>query len=163
MKFSTVIVSALAAVVSAAPAQTQSEKRTALDISQLNNFGFSNQNFGYLGRINALNFDVITQLAAVNNFDALAFQSLFQNQVFNINSLLQIQQLQTLMQFAQLGVLSTFDLSTLTLQTVNLGLLGPVGQVDLASFFLTGANPLISTTDITQIQTIAQSVVITKE
>lgn len=163
MKFSTVIVSALAAVVSAAPAQTQSEKRTALDISQLNNFGFSNQNFGYLGQINSLNFDVLTQLATVNNFDALAFQGLFQSQIFNINTLLQIQQLQTLIQFQQLGVLSAFDLSTLTLQTLNLGLLAPIGAVDLNSFFLSGANPLISTTDITQIQTIAQSVVIAKE
>lgn len=163
MKFSTVIVSALAAVVSAAPAQTQTEKRTTLDISQLNNFGFNNQNFGYLGQINSLNFDILSQLATVNNFNALAFQGLFQSQVFNINTLLQIQQLQTLIQFQQLGVLSAFDLSTLSLQTINLGLLAPIGAVDLSSFFLNGANPLISTADITQIQTIAQSVAIAKE
>lgn len=156
MKFSTVIVSALAAFASAAPAETQSEKRTALDISKLNNYRFSNQNFGYLGQINSLNFAVLTQLVTVNNFNAItAFQTLFVNQVFDINSLLQLQQLQMLIQFQQLGVLSAFDLSTLQIETVNLGMLAPIGSVNLGQF-ISGSNSLVPDSQLSQIQQIAQ-------
>lgn len=156
MKFSTVIVSALAAFASAAPAETQSEKRAALDIGKLNNYRFANQNFGYLGQINSLNFGAISQLVTVNNFNAIAaFQTLFVNQVFDINSLLQLQQLQTLIQFQQLGVLSAFDLSTLQLQTINLGLINSVGGFDLNTL-LSGSNSLVSAAQITQIQQIGQ-------
>lgn len=154
MKFSTIFAGALAAVASAAP----TEKRGQLDISQLNNLQRFNQlDINYLNVINSLDLQLLNTLAVQNNFNALAFQGLFQqNQVFDVNAILQLQQLQTLLQLGQLGVFNAFDLSTLNLQALQLGLINNVGAFDLGS--------LIDASLVPQITAISeQTIVVGKE
>lgn len=154
MKFSTIFAGALAAVASAAP----TEKRGQLDISQLNNLqGFNQLDINYLNRINSLDLQLLNTLAVQNNFNALAFQGLFQNnQVFDVASLLQLQQLQTVLQLGQLGVFNAFDLSSLNLQALQLGLINNVGAFDLGS--------LIDASLVPQITAISeQTIVVGKE
>ncbi|POS81400.1 hypothetical protein DHEL01_v200187 [Diaporthe helianthi] len=155
MKFSTIFAGALAAAVtSAAPA----EKRGQLDIAQLNNLqGFNQLDINYLNVINSLDLQLLNTLAVQNNFNALAFQGLFQNnQVFDVASLLQLQQLQTVLQLGQLGVFNAFDLSSLNLQALQLGLINNVGAFDLGS--------LIDASLVPQITAISeQTIIIAKE
>lgn len=147
MKFSAVIVSALAAVASAAPAR-QEEPRAVIDASLFNNFAFNSQDFQYLSVINSLDFNVLQQLASVNKLNLGGFQNLFQQNAFDITGLLQLQQIQNLIQLQQLGVLGGFDLSTLALNQVNFGLINNLGGINLTQF--------IDAALIPQIQTIIQ-------
>ena len=143
MQFSTLIVSALATLAAAAPTKEVAE-RSSFDLSVLNNLNnFNQQNFNYLLNINSLNLGLLGQLGSINNFNVLSFQSLFQSNSFDLNGLLQLQQLQLLLQFQQLGVLSGFDLSGLNLNLVNLGLLGNIGGLDLTQFIQSSALPQI--------------------
>jgi hypothetical protein len=144
MKFTTVLVSALAAVVSAAPAKKESP-RGVLDVAAFNNFGFNSVNLQYLGVINSLDFNVLQSLASVNNFDLNGFQNLFSGNSFNVQALLQLQQLQMVIQLQQLGILGGFDLSSLALNSVNLGLINTVGSVDLTQFIDASLAPQIQT------------------
>ncbi|KAI1853237.1 hypothetical protein JX265_000264 [Neoarthrinium moseri] len=152
MKFSTAIVSALAAVVSAAPTK-EVAPRGIFDASQFNNFQFNNLDLNYLSVVNGLDFNILQQLASVNNFNINGFQNVFAGNVFDINALLQLQQIQQLIQLQQLGVLGGFDLSTLALNNVNFGLINAVGGIDLTQF--------IDSSLIPQIQTIVQQQVTT--
>ncbi|KAK0718321.1 hypothetical protein B0T26DRAFT_676499 [Lasiosphaeria miniovina] len=146
MKSVTLIVSALAAMVSAAPAAV--EKKSNFDLSQLNNLNNFNQvNLNYLLNINQLQLQQLGFLGQNNNFNILGYQNLFSSNQFDLASLLQLQQLQTLLQFQQVGLFSNFDLSSLDLQLLQLGLLNNVGSVDLSQF--------IQPTVVSQVQTIA--------
>ncbi|KAH8889890.1 hypothetical protein GQ53DRAFT_842763 [Thozetella sp. PMI_491] len=143
MKPATILVSALATLAAAAPAKEVSE-RSNFDLSLLNNLNSFNQvNLDYLLNINSLQLGLLGQLGLNQNFNILSFQSLFQNNAFDLNSLLQLQQLQVLLQFQQLGVLNGFDLSSLALSNVNLGLLGNIGSLDLTQFIQASAIPQI--------------------
>jgi hypothetical protein len=157
MKPVSLIVSALAAVVAAAPAPAKNEERSvggfgggfgSFDLSGVNNFNFLNSNFGYLAGINSFDLNTLLALGQVNNFDVNAFGGLFNSNVFDIATLLQLQSLQTLLQFSSLGLFNGFDLSSLALQQLNLGLLQNVGVLDLGSFVDSG--------NLGQIQAIAQ-------
>ncbi|OTA69541.1 hypothetical protein K449DRAFT_428997 [Hypoxylon sp. EC38] len=158
MKPTTFLVSALAAVASAAPTTT-TEKRTAIDLGAFNNFGFANQDLQYLLAINGFNLQAFAQLAAFNNLNIGGFQNLFVNNVFDVNSLLQLQQIALLSQLGGLGVFGNFDLSALQLNVFDLGLIGGIGGFDVSS--------LIDQTLVPQIQTIIQqteiSAVVLKE
>ncbi|KAI0158988.1 hypothetical protein BJ166DRAFT_614721 [Pestalotiopsis sp. NC0098] len=148
MKFSAVLVSALAAVVSAAPATKKAEPRASVDAALFNNFAFNSQDLQYLSAINSLDFNVLQQLATVNGLNLNNFSGLFSNNAFDINSLIQLQQVQNLIQLQQLGVLGGFDLSSFALNQVNLGLINNIGGVDLGQF--------VDAALIPQIQTIIQ-------
>lgn len=143
MKFSTVIVSALAAVVSAAPAQ---EKRQGgFNADALNGLsGFNSLDVNYLSVINSFDLQLLEQLAQQNNFNANGFQNLFQGNVFDVNAILQLQQLQILLQLGQLGVFNSFDLSGLNLQLLQLGLIQNVGSFDLSSLIDASLVPQIT-------------------
>ncbi|KAK0715815.1 hypothetical protein B0H67DRAFT_251195 [Lasiosphaeris hirsuta] len=148
MKFSTVIVSALATLVSAAP----TEKRSAFDLSQLNGLNNFNQvNLNYLLNVNSLDLNLLGSLGQVNNFDILQFSNLFQGNQFDIQALLQLQQLQDLLLLGQQGLFNGFDLSSLQFGGLQLGLLQQqVGVLDLQQF--------IAPQVVTQVQTIASQV-----
>ena len=148
MKASTIFVSALAAVASAAPTTTTPEKRTAVDLGAFNQFAFANQDLQYLNALNLFDLQAFAQLSSFNNLDILGFQSLFTNDVFDINSLLQLQQIALLSQLGGLGVFSNFDLSTLQLGGLNFGLVDSLGGFDIST--------LIDASLIPQIQTIIQ-------
>ncbi|KAK4236985.1 hypothetical protein C8A03DRAFT_16425 [Achaetomium macrosporum] len=151
MKSVTVLVSALATLAVAAPAapSTDLDKRSfAFDLNAFNKFqGFQQVNLNYLLNINALQLQLLGNLANTNNLNILQFQPLFSQQVFDLQSLLQLQSLHTFLQISQLGVLSGFDLSSLQLAQLNLGLLDNVGVLDLQQF--------ISPNVVTQVQTVA--------
>lgn len=144
MKFTTVLVSALAGIASAAPTKQESP-RGVVDVAAFNNFGFNSVDLQYLGVINSLNFGALQSLSSVNNFDLSGFQSLFNNNAFNVQSLLQLQQAQMLIQLQQLGILGGFDLSALSLNSLNFGVINAVGGVDLSQFIDAALAPQIQT------------------
>ncbi|KAI0834068.1 hypothetical protein F5Y06DRAFT_177745 [Hypoxylon sp. FL0890] len=147
MKPTTFLVSALAAVASAAPTAT-AEKRTQVDLGSFNNFGFANQDLQYLLAINNFDLQAFAQLSAFNNLNIGGFQSLFSNNVFDLNSLLQLQQIALLSQLGSLGVFGNFDLSSLQLNVFDLGLINGISGFDVSS--------LIDQSLVPQIQTIIQ-------
>jgi hypothetical protein len=159
MKLSTVLVSALATFAVAAPAAPVTDLETRsfqFDVNSLNGLkNFNQVNLNYLLNINSLQLGLLGNLANVNNFNVLQFQNLFQQQAFDIQGLLQLQSLHTFLQIHQLGVLSGFDLASLQLQNLNLGLLNNVGILDLQQF--------ISPNVVTQVQTVASQLLVAKE
>lgn len=153
MKAVSIIVGALAAIATAAPAK---EARSSVDLSQLNNLAFSNVNFQYLNVVNSLDLQVLEQLSSVNNFNLDQFQSLFDSNDFQLQELLQFQQLQQVVQLAQLGLFNQFDLSNLNFQNLQFGLINSLTGFDFNSLIDPSLNP-----QITQIASTA--VVLAKE
>lgn len=168
MKPTTLFVSALATLAAAAPtgAEKEVEKRGSRfdpnSFGNFKNFGQST-NLNYLLNVNSLNLDVLQLLASQNNLNIDGFSSLFSlgNNQFQLQDILLLQQLADLQQFAQIGVLNSFDLTNFDFGGVNniggvlnTGLLG-LGGVDLNSF--------IQPSVITQVQTIASQVLVAKE
>ncbi|KAI0022543.1 hypothetical protein F4780DRAFT_180790 [Xylariomycetidae sp. FL0641] len=146
MKPSTILAGAFAAVAVAAP--TSSEKRTVVDLNAFNQFGFNSLDLNYLNAINQFDLQSFAQLGSFNNLNLVGFQTLFQNNVFDVNSLLQLQQVALLSQLGGLGALSNFDLSTVQLNVLDLGLLGNIGSFDVTS--------IIDQTLVPQLQTVVQ-------
>ncbi|KAI0200044.1 hypothetical protein F4808DRAFT_175601 [Astrocystis sublimbata] len=143
MQFSTIFVSTLAAVASAAPAATTPEKRVNLDLNAFNKFAFANTDLQYFNAINAFDLQAFAQLAAFNDLQIGGFQNLFNNNVIDVNALLQLQQLALLSQLGSLGVFGNFDLSTLNLDILNLGLVNGIGNFNLGSLIDSGLKPQI--------------------
>ncbi|KAK4155802.1 hypothetical protein C8A00DRAFT_31354 [Chaetomidium leptoderma] len=159
MKAVTFLLSALATLAIAAPAApvapaTDLEARAfAFDINSFNGLNNFNQvNLNYLLNINSLQLSLLGNLASVNNFNIGQFQGLFQQQSFDIQGLLQLQSLHTFLQINQLGVLRGFDLGSVQLQHLNLGLLNNVGVLDLQQF--------VSPNVIPQVQTLASQLAV---
>jgi hypothetical protein len=123
MKFTTIIVSALATLAAAAPAPAEKaveQRAVNFDANLFSKFG--GQNFAYFGSTNNFDFQLLQQLALQQNFDILAFQGLFQaNAQFDIANLLAFGQLHTITQLAGLGVFNGFDLGGLALGGFGLG------------------------------------------
>ncbi|KAF6813703.1 hypothetical protein CSOJ01_04429 [Colletotrichum sojae] len=135
MRFSTVIISALAAALAAAAPTRANEPRANVDLGRLNNLrGFKNLDLNYLLALNGLNLQGLGQLGQINNLNVLAFQGLFGAQNFDLNALLQLQQLSTLLAIQQQGVFNNVNLGGLNLGGLNLGLIQGIGQVNLGQF-----------------------------
>lgn len=151
MQFSTLItgtIAAAATLAAAAPALAPApatEKRGVFDAASFNNLAFGSVNLGYLNVINSLDLQLLQQLAISNNFNAVAFQQLFSSNSFSVQNLLELQQLQTLLQLGQLGVFNQFDLGSLQLQSLQLGLIQNVGGFDLGSLIDASLVPQITT------------------
>jgi hypothetical protein len=147
------IVSTLATLVAAAPTSTEVEKRTAFDLAQFNNLnGFNQVNLNYLFNINSLDLQFLGTLGLQNNLNILQFQNLFQQQVFDVNALLQLQELNTILTIGRAGLFNGFDLGGLNLGGLNLGLINNLAGVDLQQF--------IQPNVLTQVQTVASQVFI---
>ncbi|KAK3398210.1 hypothetical protein B0T20DRAFT_202457 [Sordaria brevicollis] len=111
------------------------ERRAVFDLTQLNNLTSFNQlNLNYLLQLNSLDLQLLSVLGSVHNFNVLGFKDLFQAPSFDVQHLLQLQQLQTLLQFQRLGLFNRFDLAGLKLDLLQLGLINGVGFLDLAQF-----------------------------
>lgn len=152
MKASTIFVSALATLVAAAP----TEKRANIDLGLLNGLqGFNQVNLNYLTNINSLDLQLLGLLGQQNNLDILQFQGLFQQQAFDIQAVLQLQQLNDLLLFANAGVLNGFDLGGLGLNQLNFGLIDNLRGVDLQQFIVPNV--------VTQVQTVASQIFVVKE
>ncbi|EJP69380.1 hypothetical protein MY5147_005966 [Beauveria neobassiana] len=154
MKFSTLIAAALGAVATAAPAPAAEtaalEARSSFDFGQLNNLVFKQNDFNYLLNINSLDLQLFQQLGLNNNLNLLLFQDVFNVNSFDLNSLLQFQQLQTLLAIAGTGALNGFDLGSLALGGLNFGLVNGISGVDLRQF--------VSSSSIPEIESIAKKV-----
>ncbi|KAI1176776.1 hypothetical protein F4777DRAFT_241236 [Nemania sp. FL0916] len=145
MKASTIFVGALAAIASAAPTATEPEKRTVVDLSTFNQFSFVNQDLQYFNAINGFNLQAFEQLASFNNLNIGVFQGLFVNNVFDINSLLQLQQVALLSHLGSLGAFSNFDLSTIQLSSMNFGLVTNLSGFNVGSLIDVSLRPQIQT------------------
>ncbi|KAI1381898.1 hypothetical protein F4677DRAFT_8318 [Hypoxylon crocopeplum] len=151
MKPTTLLVSALAAVATAAP--TSTEKRTSFDLGAFNNFDFANQDLKYLLAVNGFDLQAFAQLAAFNNLNIGGFQSLFVDNSFDINAILQLQQIALLAELGGLGIFGNFDLSSLQLNVFDLGLINGIGGFDIGG--------IIDQSLVPQIQTVIQQTEIT--
>lgn len=149
MKFFAILVSGLATLTAAAPAVSSrdlEERSKTFDANAVNNLrNFRQVNLNYLLRINALQLSLLNNLATINNLNVLQFQNLFQRNTFDLQGLLQLQSLHTFLQISGLGVLNGFDLSSLQLAQLNLGLLNNVGILDLQPFITPGVLPQVQT------------------
>ncbi|GKT45604.1 uncharacterized protein ColSpa_05785 [Colletotrichum spaethianum] len=134
MRFSSIIVAAFAAFATAAP--TAVETRNNVDLSKLNNLqSFNNLDLNYLLALNSLNLGQLGQLGQINNLNLAAFQGLFASQNFDLNSLLQLQQLSTLLAIQQQGIFNNnVNLAQLNLGNLNFGLIQNIGGVNLGQF-----------------------------
>jgi hypothetical protein len=143
MKPVTFIVGALATLATAAPTKEVVEKRGG-GFDGINNFNFVDDNFAYLASIGGLDFQLLAQLNQVNQFDVFGqFGGLFNANQFDIQNILAFQQLQTLLQFASLGVFNSFDLSSLAFSGLNLGLINNIGGFDINSLIASSLVPQI--------------------
>lgn len=151
MKFTTLLAGVFAAVVVAAPAAEpedetfEVEKRNAIDLGKVNNLNLKQQDLRYLQSVNSLDLALLQRLGLNNNLNVIQFQGLFNNQAFDLNAILQFQQLQTLLTIAQTGVFNTFDLSTLNLGGLNLALINGIGGINLGQFITPAVAPQVTT------------------
>ncbi|KEY65046.1 hypothetical protein S7711_08436 [Stachybotrys chartarum IBT 7711] len=153
MKFSAILAGTFAVLASSAPTTSAVavQERAVFDPTLLNNLVFNQVDLNYLLQLNSLDLGLFQHLALQNNLDALLFQQVFNSQVFDVQSLLRFQQLQTLLAVAQTGVLNGFDLASLQLGVLDLGLINGIAGVNLG--------PFINAANIPQIQIIAGGVV----
>lgn len=151
-----IILGAMAAVATAAPTTKVESRNNNLDFSNfgdfsnINDFQFFNQDLQYLSLVNSLDFNVLAQLSAVNNLDVFQFGGLFQNDVFDLASALQFQQISQLVQLGSLGAFNSLDLSGLLFNQLNFGVLG----ADVFNFNLGG---LINQAVIPQVVAVVQA------
>ncbi|RYO78723.1 hypothetical protein DL766_006189 [Monosporascus sp. MC13-8B] len=134
MKLTGMLISALAAVASAAPAATESlEKRGRVDLGEYNNFAFANEDLQYFNAVNELDLRVFVELSARNNLDIAGFKKVFVRDVLDIDALLQLQQIALLIQLADIGLFRDIDLAIIKIETIDLGILSGIGRFDVAS------------------------------
>ncbi|KAB5572014.1 hypothetical protein GE09DRAFT_1282483 [Coniochaeta sp. 2T2.1] len=151
MKFTTVIVSALASVAAAAPTKQVEERAFNFDLAGLNNLrNFNSLDLNYLGQVNNIDLQLLLALGQNQGLNLNGFNNLFQTNNFDLGALLQLQQLQTLLSIAGTGVFQGFDLSGFALdqQLLQLGLIN-----NLNTFNLGG---IIDQSLVPQITSIAQ-------
>ncbi|KAI1264246.1 hypothetical protein F5Y18DRAFT_391548 [Xylariaceae sp. FL1019] len=147
------IIGAFAALVNAAP--TTVESRSAVDLNAFNQFAFANQDLQYLLAINQFDLQAFAELSAFNNLQIGNFQSLFSNDIFDVNALLQLQQVAMLAQLAQLGLFSNFDLASVNFNSFDLGLANAIGGFNIGSVIDASLVPQIQTIIAqTQFQTV---------
>lgn len=147
MKPSTMILGAFAALVSAAPAKEARGFNSNFNANDLSNFGFNSFNsldFQYLSVVNGLDFNLLIQLAQLQNFNLGQFGNLFGSNVFDLNSLLQFQQLATLIQLSSLGVFGGFDLNDLLFNSLNFGLINNALSFDFGGIIDQSLVPQLS-------------------
>lgn len=158
MKLSTILVGAFAALATAAPAPApeaavQEEASIALpvfergsfDPKRLNNLNFKQRDLSYLLKLNSLDLGLFQRLGRQNNFNVVVFQDLFNNNNFDLNALLQFQQLQTILAIAQTGVFNQFDLGGLNLGGLNLGVINGIGGFNVGGIIDAALVPQIQT------------------
>ncbi|KAH8173237.1 hypothetical protein LIA77_07492 [Sarocladium implicatum] len=153
MQFSTLLTGLFAATAAAAPVMEPRvdttpnplDTRTVFDASRLNGLQFNQIDLRYLQGLNAFDLQLFQNLNIRNNLNVLHFQSLFNAQVFDINSLLQLQSLHTLLLVGSTGVFNNFDLAGLQLQALDFGLINGLVGVDLVQFIDTSFSGQIKT------------------
>ncbi|RYP18394.1 hypothetical protein DL767_009843 [Monosporascus sp. MG133] len=134
MKPTTMLISALAAVASAAPAATGiQEKRGRMDLGEYNNFAFANEELQYFNAINDLDMKALVKLSDSKNLDISDFKRVFVRDELDIDALLQLQVVALLSQLAAVGLFDDFDVAVIKVKTIDLGLLSDLGRFDVSS------------------------------
>ena len=105
---------------------------------------FGQVDLNYLLKVNELNLVKLQTLSIKNNFDVNVFSDLFAADEFSIKSLLELQQLSTMLAIAETGIFDQFELSGLQLGGLNLGLIDGIGGLDLTQFIDAAARPKIT-------------------
>ncbi|CAG7563719.1 unnamed protein product [Fusarium equiseti] len=105
---------------------------------------FGQVDLNYLLKVNELNLVKLQTLSIKNNFDVNVFSDLFAADQFSIKSLLELQQLSTMLAIAETGIFDQFELSGLQLGGLNLGLIDGIGGLDLTQFIDAAARPKIT-------------------
>lgn len=105
---------------------------------------FSQVDLNYLLRVNQLNLGKLQVLSQRNNFNVVVFQDLFASRDFSLQSLLQLQQLSTMLAIAETGIFDQFELSRLDLGNLNLGLINNIAGLNLGQFIDAALKPQIT-------------------
>ncbi|RBR07435.1 uncharacterized protein FIESC28_10676 [Fusarium coffeatum] len=105
---------------------------------------FGQVDLNYLLKVNELDLVKLQTLSIKNNFDVNVFSDLFAADEFSIKSLLELQQLSTMLAIAETGIFDQFELSGLQLGGLNLGLIDGIGGLDLTQFIDAAARPKIT-------------------
>ncbi|KAK1782479.1 hypothetical protein QBC45DRAFT_448337 [Copromyces sp. CBS 386.78] len=130
-------------------------ERAIFDLTPLNNLtNFNQANLNYLLNINVLDLQLLSVLSSAHNLNILGFRDLFQAPSFDVQRQLQLQRLQTLLQFQRRGLFNGFDLAGPKLDLLQLSLINGVGVLDLAQF--------IPRSVAGQVQAVAERVVVIK-
>ncbi|RYO98365.1 hypothetical protein DL764_007118 [Monosporascus ibericus] len=144
MKLASMLISALAAVASAAPAATGSlEKRGRMDLGEFNNFDFANEKLQYFDAINKLDLEAFAKLSAFKKLDISDFKRVFVRDELDINALLQLQVVAVVSQLADVGLFDDFDVAVIKIKTLDLGLLSDIGRFDIDSLIDDSRVPLL--------------------
>lgn len=148
MKFTGVIVSALATVAAAAPAKSAERRTSSVNLSGLNNLqSFGSVDIQYLAQVNSMDLNLLLDLGQNQGLNINSFDSLFQSSSFDLSNILQLQQLMTLLAIADTGALNSFDLSSIDLsqQVLQLGLIDSLGSYSFSSLIDSSLVPQIQT------------------
>lgn len=129
-----------------------------VNFDQLNNLNFRQQDLNYLFKVNNLDLGLLQQLSINNGFNSLAFANVFNSNSFDINSLLQLQQLQTFLAVANTGVFSnSFNLGGFNLGGLNLGAINGIGGFNVGNVIDVAAIPQVQAVVSTSRSTLTQS------
>lgn len=134
MKFSSALVGAFASLALAAPPFAKRNSTASIDTGALNNLIFAQLDLNYLLSVNALDLALFQTLGLSNGLNVLAFEALFNSQTLDVATLLQFQQLSTLLAIAQSGALTAVDLSVLQLGGIDFKLADAIAAVELTQF-----------------------------
>ncbi|RGP62296.1 hypothetical protein FSPOR_9341 [Fusarium sporotrichioides] len=105
---------------------------------------FGQVDLNYLLKVNDLDLVKLQTLSIKNQFDVNVFADLFAADEFSIKSLLQLQQLSTMLAIAETGIFDQFELSSLKLGDLDLGLIDGIGSIDLTQFIDAATRPKIT-------------------
>ncbi|KAF4450604.1 hypothetical protein F53441_6265 [Fusarium austroafricanum] len=105
---------------------------------------FSQVDLNYLLQVNQLNLAKLQVLAQQNRFNVNVFADLFNSRDFSLNSLLQLQQLSTMLAIAETGIFDRLELSRLQLGGLNLGLIDNIAALNLGQFINAALKPQIT-------------------
>ncbi|KAF9768650.1 hypothetical protein IL306_014017 [Fusarium sp. DS 682] len=111
---------------------------------QRGGLAFNQVDLNYLLRVNQLNVAKLQILQQRNNFNIAVFSDLFASRDFSLKSLLEFQQLSTMLAIAETGIFDQFELSRLDLGALNLGLIDGIASLNLAQFIDAALKPKIT-------------------
>lgn len=133
MKFSAITsVVCMASAALAAPAAPASvEERALVQLAPFNNFKFANLDLAYLQAINGFDLQSFVNLQLKNNLNLSGFQSLFVEDAFTVNKILQLQQVALLSQLSAIGAFGNLDLSRVQLGQFNFAQIAAVANFPL--------------------------------
>ncbi|PHH85461.1 hypothetical protein CDD83_386 [Cordyceps sp. RAO-2017] len=141
MKLSAVLTGVVAAVAVAMPAVPNSsssgalEARSSFNADPFNGLRFAQNDINYLQSINNFDLRAFQNLGLQNHLELGGFQSLFNANVFDIQQLLLLQHLNTIVQLsAFIPSFNTFNLAAAQLGVLQLGALGNIGGLGLGQF-----------------------------